>query len=212
MPCKWHRWLSVPRMMRYLSGTAKVSSCSCAELQPAGSATVPCPDPSALQIVPKATDSQQRSPRAPWGRKHRGPLGCLPASSSSQHCLLTRSWLEAAKLPAAQEPGTLPPGGATTVWDNSLISPLDGSCCCSSRAGRCQAVPSVGWEISPGFCSSGFLPFNYLYSAAAFPFVHAGTWGVWGELGPPGGGTAWGEALLSGNTCPGFCGCSSKGS
>lgn len=189
------------------SPAALVQSCN-----PRAVPLSPALTPLLCRLSPKQQIPNRDPPRAPWGGKHRGPLACLPASSSSQHCLLTPSWLEAAKHPAAQEPSTLPPGGATTVWDNSLISPLDGSCCCSSRAGRCQAVPNVGLEISPGFCSSGFLPFNYLYSAAAFPFVHAGTWGVWGELGPPGGGTAWGEALLSGNTCPGFCGCSSKGS
>lgn len=166
-----------------LCGTAKVFSCSCAELQPMGSAAVACPDPSALQIGPKATGSQQRTTPVPWGGKHRGPLRCLPASSSSQHHLLTPS-IQQHGDPEPRAQGIAQPLQVGIIllfhpWERAAVPP---------ELGDVRQSQVWAGKSAPKCCSSGFFTV-YLYSSAAFPFVHAGTWGVCvgGELGTPGG-------------------------
>lgn len=190
-----------------LCGTAKVFSCSCAELQPMGSAAVACPDPSALQIGPKATGSQQRTTPVPWGGKHRGPLRCLPASSSSQHHLLTPS-IQQHGDPEPRAQGIAQPLQVGIIllfhpWDGAAVPP---------ELGDVRQSQVWAGKLAPKCCSSGYLLFMCIHLQRFPLYMQARGVCVGGGNWEPRVGTTWGEALPSGNTCPGFCGCSAKGS
>lgn len=189
-----------------LCGTAKVFSCSCAELQPMGSAAVACPDPSALQIGPKATGSQQRTTPVPWGGKHRGPLRCLPASSSSQHHLLTPS-IQQHGDPEPRAQGIAQPLQVGIIllfhpWDGAAVPP---------ELGDVRQSQVWAGKSAPKCCSSGYLLFMCihlqrfpLYMQARGVFVGGGTgnpgWAPLGEKPFPVGtpALASADALLKG--------------